>query len=192
MARDIRKMLKEHPQTGQKLSDGHEAKFEAKLKRSFNERKTKSLPWLKIAAVFAIAVAIAFVGYNSLSEKTNETIADTTEQENVMEAPKLTLGDLSPDLKKVEDYYMTGINVQLASLQINKDNKELIDGYMKQLSELDKEYQELNRELSAVGPTEETINALIDNLKIRLELLFKLKNKLNELKNKNNEDYNII
>jgi hypothetical protein len=191
MAQDIRKLLKEHSPKGEKLSEGHEARFRSKLERSF-ARKEKSFPWLKVASVIAVMIAVAWLGYNSLSEKTTETIADTTEQESVINTPQLTLADISPDLKKVEDYYMTGINVQLASLQINKDNKELIDGYMKQLSELDKEYQELNKELSAVGPTEETINALIDNLKIRLELLFKLKNKLNELKNKNNEDYNII
>jgi hypothetical protein len=33
---------------------------------------------------------------------------------------------------------------------------------------------------------------LIDNLKFRLELLFKLKNKLKELKNINNEEFNSI
>ena len=104
----------------------------------------------------------------------------------------MTLGDISPDLKKIEDFYMTGINVQLSSLEITQDNKDVIDGYMEQLSELDKEYSLLNEELTTMGPSEATITALIDNLKLRLELLFKLKNKLKELKNQNNEQYNSI
>ena len=104
----------------------------------------------------------------------------------------MTLGDISPDLKKVEDFYMAGINVQLASLEITQDNKDVIDGYMEQLGELDKEYNMLNEELNIMGPTEATITALIDNLKLRLDLLFKLKNKLKELKNQNNEQYNSI
>ena len=52
------------------------------------------------------------------------------------------------------------------------------------------EYKLLNKELNEVGPTEATISALIDNLKLRLELLFKLKNKLKELKNLENEQFN--
>jgi len=119
----------------------------------------------------------------------NEIVSETAVQ---TVSNKMTLGDISPDLKKVEDYYMAGINVQLASLQINNDNKDLIDGYMEQLDELDNEYAVLNDELNTIGPTEATITALIDNLKLRLELLFKLKNKLKELKNQNNEQINSI
>jgi len=100
---------------------------------------------------------------------------------------QISIGDLSPGLKKVEDYYMAGINLQLASLKIAPENKELVDGYMSQLSILDKEYKKLNLELNREGPTEATITALIDNLKLRLELLFKLKNKLNEFKTQENE-----
>ena len=87
----------------------------------------------------------------------------------------------------MEDFYLTGINVQLASLDQNDENKELITGYLLRLGELDTEYAALNKELNEVGPTEATVTALIDNLKLRLELLFKLKNKLKELKNQNNE-----
>jgi hypothetical protein len=105
---------------------------------------------------------------------------------------QITLGDLSPDLKKVEDYYMTGINVQLASLKFTEDNKALIEGYMRQLSELNDEYKNLNAELNTNGPSEATITAMIDNLKLRLELLFKLKNKLKELKNQKDEKINPI
>jgi uncharacterized protein involved in exopolysaccharide biosynthesis len=91
----------------------------------------------------------------------------------------------------VESYYTTGINVQLASLKVNDDNKELVDSYMKRLNELHTEYKVLNKELNEVGPNEATITALVDNLQLRLELLFKLKNKLEELKKQNNENYTI-
>jgi len=52
---------------------------------------------------------------------------------------------------------------------------------------LDNAYKTLNTELNEVGPSEATITALIDNLQLRLELLFKLKNKLKELKTLENE-----
>ena len=63
---------------------------------------------------------------------------------------------------------------------------------MKRLSTLDKEYKRLNAELVNVGPNDLTVNALIDNLKLRLELLLKLKNKLRELKSANNENNNQV
>ena len=58
--------------------------------------------------------------------------------------------------------------------------------------EVDLEYESLNLELTQAGPTEETITALVDNLKMRLELLMKLKTKLKELKNNTNENISSI
>lgn len=59
---------------------------------------------------------------------------------------------------------------------------------MLQLSNLDKEYQRLNAELDDTGINEETVSALINNLELRLELLYKLKNKLTEIKKSSVEE----
>jgi hypothetical protein len=43
-----------------------------------------------------------------------------------------------------------------------------------------------------MGPNEQTIEAMVENLQFRLDLLYKLKNKLNEIKqtkNTNNEKH---
>ena len=203
MAQDIKKMFENYddPKTP-KLREGHQARFEAKLDKAFSENiseeKNTSLPWLKIAAMVVVLLAVSFFGYQQLSKNnaiidSNNTVVDnTSETGDKTDAPKLTLADISPDLKKVEEYYMAGINVQLASLKITDENKDLVDGYMQRLAELDTEYNSLNAELSKVGPTEATVTALIDNLKLRLDLLFKLKNKLKELKNQNNEEFKTI
>lgn len=204
MAQDIREMLKNRPEEKGQLSATHEATFLAKLDTHFPEEKgTKnaSFFWLKVAAIAIVFLAVSFFGYQYISEleggtTVNEQFAETTQEEDapseILKQPKLTLGDLSPALKKVEDFYLTGINVQLASLNENDDNKELIEGYKKRIAALDVEYDRLNNELTEMGPTEATINALIDNLKIRLDLLFKLKNKLKELKILDNEKFNDI
>lgn len=211
MARDLKEMFENYKSGPAELPHGHELRFQAKLKNAFPENlheeksvrkieKSTSAPWLKIAAMFAVLLAVSFFGYLQLNNSSSDINADAnksvvvTDYEKVegSETPKLSLADISPDLKKVEEYYMTGINVQLASLKINDENKDLVDGYMKRLAELDKEYTFLNVELAKVGPTETTVTALIDNLKFRLDLLFKLKNKLKELKTQNNEDFKSI
>jgi hypothetical protein len=194
MAQDIRKMLKEHTDESPKLSKDHEASFEARLAEAFPQEKPNTVFfWMKIAAVGILLLSIGFFGYQQLSNQdgVDTIIADTTENTE-KNANQFTLGDISPDLKKVEDFYINGINVQLASLQVDDENKELIDGYLERLTELDTEYTTLNKEMNVNGPSEETVTALIDNLKFRLELLFKLKNKLKELKNLNNEEFSSI
>lgn len=196
MGQDIRKMMKDYQPETPKLPKGHEARFEKRLDTSFSEKpKTGLYLWMKIAAVIIAIFAVGSFAYYTFDDADRNNGITTTENTNTSQEPVntgITLGDLSPDLKKVEAYYKTGIKVQLASLQVTDENRELVDGYMTRLAELDQEYNKLNKELNEVGPTEVTITALIDNLQLRLELLFKLKNKLNELKNQNNEDYNII
>jgi hypothetical protein len=196
MGQDIRKMMKDYQPGTSKLSKGHEARFETRLKAASSEKPQLGIyMWMKIAAVVVAVFAVGSFVYFSINDGVESNAITTTENNSNTEEiadTAITLGDLSPDLKKIESYYTTGINVQLASLHVTDDNKELVDGYLTRLAELDEAYKKLNKELNEVGPTEVTITALIDNLQLRLELLFKLKNKLKELKNQNNEDYNII
>ncbi|RFN60017.1 hypothetical protein [Marixanthomonas ophiurae] len=200
MAQDIRKMFENRPEEITKPSKGHETRFEKKLEEAFGETKTRkpqpssNFIWLKVAAIAIVLLSVGFFGYQQLSKENPIEVVEAPKQntETNTNLAKITLGDLSPELKKVENYYQTGINVQLASLKIKGDNKELIDGYMNQLSKLNKEYKRLTLDLNEAGPSEATITALIDNLQLRLELLFKLKNKLKELKNQKDETTSII
>ena len=190
MAQDIRDMLKDFEPKEPKLSKGHETRFEDKLEEAFSEEQPKNSTffWLKIAATIVVFLTVGYFGYQYFQKDTqigNEIVTNTIEDE----APTITIGDLSPDLKKVEDFYVTGINQQLASLSRTPENEELINGYLTRLEELDNAYKLLNNELNEVGPSEATITALIDNLQLRLELLFKLKNKLKELKSLENETF---
>ncbi len=193
MGQDIRKLMRDYKPETPKLSEGHEARFEARLNAANTQSERNIYFWLRIAAVVLVLVAVGSFAYFSITNDGNIDGITKAENSQTEIAPEniITLGDLSPDLKKIESYYTTGIDVQLASLQVTDDNKELVDGYMQRLSELDSEYQILNKELNEVGPSEVTISALVDNLQLRLELLFKLKNKLQELKNQNNENYTI-
>lgn len=199
MAQNIRDIMKASPSQKAKLPKGHKARFEARLHANFSQEKTQqaSSPrqiWIKIAAVAIAFIAVSVFGYYQLS---NTSLGDSLVESTPGVAPQTNeklvhLADISPDLKRIEQYYTTGIKGVLASLTITTDNKDVIDGYMQQLQVLDLEYESLNIELTQAGPTEETITALVDNLKMRLELLMKLKTKLKELKNNPNENISSI
>lgn len=193
MARDLREIFeKERKQKSFKMTEGHEDRFFSKLEKELPKdppkRKVISL-WMQIAASVVVAVGLS-VYYFSGNEGTVEpdekiTVVDKETPGN--EAQGISLGDLSPDLKKIETYYTTNINLQLSELADDPGNKELVDSYMDRLAELNKEYQRLNEELNDFGPNDQTIGALINNLQLRLQLLQKLKSKLNQLKSSKNE-----
>lgn len=198
MAQDIRELLKQDQEsTTEKLPAGHKKRFEARLEQALPQtRETSSFIWLKIAAVLIVALGIGYFYSSQPNLPEDNPIVNVPaedQEENSSENPgatqQVTLADISPEFKKVEDYYMANLNLGLAKINITEENKVLIDAFMAQLAELDKEYGRLNAEISKNGPNSETIEALINNLQLRLDLLFKLKNKLDELKKEKNENF---
>lgn len=186
MAQDIRELFKNDKgiPRNNSLNDGHQKRFEARLDAHFGKpaKTTPSYLWMKIAAVFIVLLAVGGLFFNKMGisapvEATPDVIVATENQK-----PELQLSDLSPQFKKVEDFYMASINVELARLQITEVNKDLIDSFMTQMEELNTEYKKLNEDLIDVGINDQTVTALIDNLKLRLDLLFKLKQKMKDIK----------
>ena len=196
MAQDIREMFrKQELKNTQKLRKGHQSRFAARLENS--ELKPKATPksnnlYLKIAAVLIVALGVGFYFLLPGNQQFNENpVVETPVQENkdASSRTEYHLSDKSPEFKKVEDYYLASLNIQLAKLEINDKNKELIDAFMAKLAELDNEYKALNNEIQEAGVNEETVEAMVGNLQLRLNLLSKLKNKLKEIEQSKNESY---
>lgn len=196
MAQDLRSLFKKERATKKfPLKDGHEARFLQKLEEALPVEKpsTSSFYWLKIAASIVLVLGTAafyFLTQDGGSAQVPSVVSTT---QNASKETTISLGDLSPDLKKIENYYVANINYELAQLTISSSNKDMVDGFMEQLAELDAEYNTLTQELNEFGPNDETVSALIQNLQLRLQLLQKLKQKLNQLKSsKNEQDTHII
>ena len=181
MAQDIRKLFENEPKVfNDKMPKGHEAKFLKKLEEELPVKSNNSIfSFLNIAASIVLLIgfsygAYQFMGSSEIENSTQETVS------------RKSLGDISPQFKKVEDYYLANINLELSKMKVTPESKELFDGYLARLEELNNEYTRLEEELTQSGPNEQTVNALIDNLKLRLNLLYRLKEKLSELNESNN------
>ncbi len=188
MGQDLREMFKkENGAEKFQMRDGHENRFLERLETELPKRTKPSFYILKIAATILLFLSIGIVGYKVLTKE--DTIKTTVVEKNDSSNEKkgISFGDLSPDLKRVENYYVTNINLELSRLEISEENKILVDSFMDRLSDLNTEYERLNSELNDIGPNDQTITALIKNLQLRLQLLQKLKIKLNELKSSKNE-----
>ncbi len=205
MAQDIRKMLQEDRTLPSRPPKGHHKRFEARLEENFPQEKNekssnRNFFFLKIAAVFIVVLGIGFFfldqndSFNG-SQVTDAPVEVETETDNDSDIPvtkEYQLSDVSPEYKKIENFYLASLNMELAKLDVNDSNKALVDSFMKQLSGLDQEYKKLNAEINETGLTESSVEALISNLQLRLELLNKLKNKIkdiNQSKIQENENY---
>jgi len=194
MSQDLRELFeKEREEQKPTMESGHEERFLERLDEELPSEKKSSFGLLKIAAAIVLLITAGYFGFKKFSkEPIKETIVNRGDE--VKEPKVISFGDLSPDLKKVENYYVANINLELSKLEVSKDNKALVDSFMNQLESLNTEYNRLNNELNQIGPNDQTISALIQNLQLRLQLLQKLKKKLNDLNTSKNEqvETNII
>ncbi|MBT8305210.1 MAG: hypothetical protein KJP09_12120 [Bacteroidia bacterium] len=187
MNRDIRELLEEDSRLSKgEMPEGHEDRFIQKLEEELPIKKSNPFFFLKIAAGLVLFMGLGYTIYNEMDgNQVNPDVVETKDNRLNIQS----LGDISPDLQKVENYYLANINMELAKMEYAPENMELINGYLKRLSDLNKEYERLNKELAENGPNVETVEALINNLKLRLNLLQRLKEQLNELNNEQNENF---
>jgi hypothetical protein len=177
MAQDLRELLKEDQQlSSAQMSEGHKARFLEKLDKELpRQQQSGRMHFWSIAASVVVLLGLSYGALQFGTDKTQEVPVPA-------ETPQFSsLGDVSPELKKVEDYYLASINTQLSQIKLTPENKELMDGYLMKLNELNKEYQRLNKELTEDGPNALTIDALINNLKLRLSLLTRLQEQIKAL-----------
>ncbi|WP_373517535.1 hypothetical protein [Pricia sp.] len=189
MAQDLRELFKkERDGDMPKMRPGHKERFHERLQKEFPQRRKPWIILLKIAASVLILIGIGT--YYFITGKSKATLkTSVVEKEAPMEKSNdISLGDLSPDLKKVENYYVANINFELSKLEVSKENKAIVASFMDQLATLNAEYKKLNAELNLIGPNDQTITALIKNLQLRLQVLHRLKEKLNQLKSSKNEE----
>ncbi len=177
MAQDLRNLFEEDRLAQRaKMSQDHEARFLDRLDKELPiEKKSSGFSFLNIAASVVVLLGLSFGAYKFFQ---SPVVIEPTQE--VVDTDLKTLGDVSPDLKKVEDYYLASINLELSKVELTPQNKELFDGYVLRLKELNKEYDKLLEELNENGPNTVTLDALIENLKLRLNLVMRLKDKLEE------------
>lgn len=189
MAQDLRDLLKEEKKQKYGMKPGHEERFARRLEAAIPTTHKRKYRIYLLAASVVLLVGLSIGIYTSLLPgsglRGNTTVVSRDDAEATPQ--QLSLGDLSPDLQKIEQYYVANINVQLSDLEVSSENKAMVDSFMERLAELNQDYSALNKELNTLGPNDQTISALINNLQLRLKLLYKLKDKMDNLKSIENE-----
>ena len=113
MSQDLRDLFEQERNRKYRLKDGHEARFEKKLDEALGQARTHTLRYYVAAAsVLALLGLAAYLFYPSTAEQDIPiTVVEGSGKGN--EAKKgISLGDLSPDLMKIEQYYVANINLE--------------------------------------------------------------------------------
>lgn len=201
MPQDIRELLRQDNKvpTGQ-IRAGHQKRFMEMLDRELPQKpKSNNLGWLKIAASIVVIFSISVLTYNQLGRQdpitdavVNVDDANTKNSTVVLNKETSPLAEISPEYEKIENYFLTSIKFELSKIEVDDTNRELVESFMRRLEKLDREYQQLNKELVEVGLNSQIVEAMTENLQLRLTLLNRLKQKLKELERIENENYTEI
>jgi len=100
---------------------------------------------------------------------------------------RMTLGDVSPQYKEVENYYIHQVNLmesEIGTVEIlnNAEQKEML---MKEMRTMDSTYISLQKELKANPNDERIINAMIEHYQTKVEVMSYIVNQLKAIRNEN-------
>jgi hypothetical protein len=99
----------------------------------------------------------------------------------------MALGDVSPQYREVENYYLHQVNLmesELGSITIPNDpeHTELLQNEMKSM---DSVYLQLQKDLKANPDDERIITAMIEHYQTKVEVMSYILNQLKEIRNEN-------
>jgi hypothetical protein len=160
---------------GAEPSDGHLERFSRKLEIRFGEKTLKRsiVPYLLKAAVVTLLVTLS-----SLWTWDHFIRSDRN---------RMTLGDVSPQYKEVENYYVHQVNLMESEL-INidlKNNSEQKMMLVAEMNSMDSIYVQLQKELKANPDDERIINAMIEHYQTKVEVMSYIVSQLKAIRNEN-------
>ncbi len=159
-------------------SKGHLERFNRKLELRFGARTIKRsiVPYLLKAAVVTLLVTLS-----SLWTWDHFIRSDRN---------RMTLGDVSPQYREVENYYVHQVNLmesELVNIDL-KNNPEQKEMLLSELKGMDSVYVQLQKELKANPNDERIINAMIEHYQTKVDIMSYIVNQLKAIRNENQNE----
>jgi len=160
---------------GAEPSEGHFERFSRKLEIRCGEKTVKRsiVPYLLKAAVVTLLVTLSSLW--------------TWDHFIRPDRNRMTLGDVSPQYKEVENYYAHQVNLmesELSGIDL-KSNPEQKQILLSEMRSMDSVYVQLQKELKANPNDERIINAMIEHYQTKVEVLSYIVNQLKAVRNEN-------
>jgi len=155
--------------------NGHLERFNRKLEVRFQKfaPKRSIVPYLLRAAVVTLLITLSSLY--------------TWDHFIRPGSKRMTLGQVSPQYKEVENYYIHQVNMMEGEL-INidlKNNPQQKTMLLDEMKSMDSTYISLQKELKANPNDERIINAMIEHYQTKLEVMTYIVNQLQTIRNDN-------
>jgi len=160
--------------------EGHFERFSVKLELRRQSRKVRRsiVPYLLRAAVVTLLVTLSSLW--------------TWDHFIRPESTRMKLGEVSPQYREVENYYLHQVNIMEdeivnTEIQNNSEQKQILTN---ELKSMDSVYVSLQKELKANPNDERIISAMIEHYQTKLEVMTYIVDQLKTIRNNNtnNED----
>jgi hypothetical protein len=156
-------------------SEGHFERFNRKLEMRFpvNTVKRSIVPYLLKAAVVTLLITLSSLWTWDHFIRTGSS--------------RMTLGQVSPQYKEVENYYVHQVNLmegEIVNVDL-KNNPAQKTMLLKEMKSMDSTYVSLQKELKANPNDERIINAMIEHYQTKLEVMTYIVNQLKTIRNDN-------
>ena len=163
---------------GAEPPDGHFERFSRKLEIRYGVKTIKRsiVPYLLKAAVVTILVTLS-----SLWTWDHFIRSDRN---------SMTLGEVSPQYKEVENYYVHQVSIMESEI-VNidfKNNPEQNKMLIAEMNSMDSVYVQLKKELKANPNDERIINAMIEHYQTKVEVMSYIVNQLKAIRNENQKN----
>ena len=156
-------------------SNGHLERFNRKLEQRFQVYTIKRsiVPYLLKAAVVTLLITLSSLWtWDHFLRPANT---------------RMTLGQVSPQYKEVENYYVHQVNMmesEIVSVDL-KNGSEQKTMLLKEMRTMDSTYVSLQKELKANPNDKRIINAMIEHYQTKLEVMTYIVNQLKSIRNDN-------
>lgn len=168
MKRDIRNLFKQEDQL-KELPKNHRKEFLEKLKEQ-QPKKSNPHYFIRIVAILIIGIS---VGVTILYQK----------PKNQDKLP------IVAQVEAIETSYLKEINNEWKNFLLIAKDEHLIERFRKKLAELNKDYQELSAQFKNDSNNILVVEALLENLQNRLQILKDIQSHIKLLNQKKSEQY---
>lgn len=135
------------------------------------------------AGVAAAVVLLAAAFWNVNQPGTEQVaVVNVTDQSEI---ELLSLSDVSSELAEVESYYVSEVNLKMDELKELDNSGE----YLAEVEMLREEFEELRKEMGRGADQEKIVQAMIQNYRLRLEILEEMLDELRSWKRTENGSY---
>jgi hypothetical protein len=156
--------------------EGHFERFSRKLEircQAANHVKRSIVPYLLKAAVVTVLITLSSLW--------------TWDHFLRPGSKRMTLSEVSPQYKEVENYYVHQVNMmegEILNVDL-KNNPNQKEALLKELKTMDSTYVSLQKELKANPNDERIINAMIEHYQTKLDVMTYIVNQLKTIRNNN-------